>query len=268
MSFKKRRLFFDIEVSPNVGLFWEAGWKKSIFHDSIIQERKIICISWKWEGDPTVYNVQWDKNKDDKKLLETFSKVLQHADESIAHNIKRFDMPWVRTRCLIHKIPIPFDVPMIDTLTVARGVFKLNSNKLDYIAKLLGCEGKIKTEYSMWKELTTLPYSNKKAKKALKEMTFYCDEDVRQLEKTFFRLIPYSKHTTHYAVLNGYDKWQCPECGSEKVRMKANRVTAAGTQRKQMACECGRYYNISIKVYQDYLQHKIDNTHTSKWVKN
>ena len=27
---KRRRLFFDIETSPNIGLFWEAGYKKNI----------------------------------------------------------------------------------------------------------------------------------------------------------------------------------------------------------------------------------------------
>ena len=27
---KRRRLFFDIETSPNIGLFWEAGYKKNV----------------------------------------------------------------------------------------------------------------------------------------------------------------------------------------------------------------------------------------------
>ena len=34
---KRRRLFFDIETSPNIGLFWEAGYKKNIDVSNIIQ---------------------------------------------------------------------------------------------------------------------------------------------------------------------------------------------------------------------------------------
>jgi hypothetical protein len=42
-----KRLFFDIETSPNIGYFWRAGYKLNIGHENIIEERKIICISYK-----------------------------------------------------------------------------------------------------------------------------------------------------------------------------------------------------------------------------
>ena len=44
-----KRLFFDIETAPNIGLFWEAGYKKTNNPDNIIKERVIICICYKWE---------------------------------------------------------------------------------------------------------------------------------------------------------------------------------------------------------------------------
>ena len=37
-----KRLFVDIETSPNIGLFWRAGYKQTITPDSIIEERKVI----------------------------------------------------------------------------------------------------------------------------------------------------------------------------------------------------------------------------------
>ena len=40
-----KRLFFDIETSPNIGYFWRAGYKLNIGADNIIEERKIICIT-------------------------------------------------------------------------------------------------------------------------------------------------------------------------------------------------------------------------------
>jgi hypothetical protein len=37
-----KRLFFDIETSPNIGLFWSAGFKLNIAPENIIKERAII----------------------------------------------------------------------------------------------------------------------------------------------------------------------------------------------------------------------------------
>jgi len=73
---KKKRLFFDIETSFNIGIFWRAGYNQSIRPDDIIHERAIICVCWKWEGEDKVYSLTWDKNQSDKNLLEEFIKVL------------------------------------------------------------------------------------------------------------------------------------------------------------------------------------------------
>jgi hypothetical protein len=59
---KIKRLFFDIETSPNIGLFWAAGYKKNISPDNIIKERAIICIAYKWADDDKTYVLTWDKD--------------------------------------------------------------------------------------------------------------------------------------------------------------------------------------------------------------
>jgi len=117
-----KRLFFDIETSPNVVLSWGVGRKISIDYSNIIKERAIICVCWKWEGSSKVYSLEWDKG-DDKKLLEDFIKVLNNADESIAHNGDRFDIKWLRTRCVFHQIEMPPKIKTLDTLKKARGAF-------------------------------------------------------------------------------------------------------------------------------------------------
>jgi len=68
----RRRLFFDIETSPNIGLFWEAGYKKNIDYSNIVKERAIICICYKWEDDKEVEGLYWDSKQNDKKMLEKF----------------------------------------------------------------------------------------------------------------------------------------------------------------------------------------------------
>lgn len=52
-----KRLFFDIETSPNIGYFWRTGYNLSITPDCIINERKIICISYKWETEDKIYSL-------------------------------------------------------------------------------------------------------------------------------------------------------------------------------------------------------------------
>jgi len=75
-----RRLFWDLETSPNVVLSWRAGYKINITHDSILKERAIICVCWKWEGESKVHHLEWDKGCD-KNLLKEFLKVVEDADE-------------------------------------------------------------------------------------------------------------------------------------------------------------------------------------------
>ena len=71
---KNKRLFFDIEVSPNIMTSWRAGYKLNVPYQNIIKERKIICISYKWEGEKKVYHFEWDNDKDDKSMLKDFCK--------------------------------------------------------------------------------------------------------------------------------------------------------------------------------------------------
>ena len=130
MSKKIKRLFFDIETSPNIGLFWTAGYKQNISPDNIIKERAIICIAYKWAGEKKIHALTWDKNQDDKAMLAQFIKVANEADELIGHNGDRFDLPWIRTRCLYHRIPVFPHYTTLDTLKNANSSLQENVDKL------------------------------------------------------------------------------------------------------------------------------------------
>jgi len=157
----RRRLFFDIETSPNIGLFWEAGYKKNIDYSNIVKERAIICICYKWEDDKEVEGLYWDSKQNDKKMLEKFIQVANTATELVGHNGDKFDLAWIRTRCLFHGIPMFPNYITIDTLKIARSKFRFNSNRLNYIADFLGIGQKIKTEFNLWKDI--LLHKDKKA---------------------------------------------------------------------------------------------------------
>lgn len=75
-----KRLYFDIETSFNIIGDFACGHNKHIGYNQILEERKIICICYKWEGKPKVYHLKWDKNKCDKKMISDFLRVLNQAD--------------------------------------------------------------------------------------------------------------------------------------------------------------------------------------------
>jgi predicted PolB exonuclease-like 3'-5' exonuclease len=236
---QRRRLFFDIETSPNIGMFWEAGYKKNIDYSNILKERAIICICYKWEDDSEVVALHWDSKQSDKKMLEAFIKVANKADEMVAHNGDRYDLSWIRTRCLFHKIEMFPSYTTIDTLKISRSKFRFNSNKLDYIAQFLGMGKKIKTDFAMWKSILI---SNDKT--SLAKMIKYCKMDVVLLEKVYKKMSSHIAVKTHFGVIFGSNRHDCPECGSDDISVHKSRYTASGTKRIQFQCKtCHKYHS-------------------------
>lgn len=181
----KKKLFFDIEVSPDIVLSWGIGRKISLSHEAIIQERAIICICWKWAGEDKTYSLKWNKGCD-KDMIQKFAKIADSADELIAQNGDNFDIKWLRTRCIYHNIPISPKFNSIDTLKMARQGFRFNANRLDYMGRFLGYGGKVDTNFDMWKDILL-----KNDAKQMTLMVDYCKEDVILLEKVYNRLQEY-----------------------------------------------------------------------------
>ena len=247
MRTNRKRLFFDIEVSPNIGVFWEAGFKKNISPESIIKERAIICICYKWEDDEIVQSLHWDGKQSDKKMLQKFINVANQSDELIGHNGDKFDLAWIRTRCLYHRIDMFPKYVTIDTLKVSRSKFKFNSNKLDYIAKYLNIGGKTHTEFSMWTDILI-----NKDKEQLTRMIEYCKNDVEILEKVYKELRNHIEPKTHFGMIFGTSKMECPECGSDEYTMEGKIYHAGGSCRQRYKCKtCNKMYSHNEKNHKN-----------------
>ena len=231
---------------------WRVGWKLNIPTDNIIEDWKIICISYKWEHEDRVKNLIWDSNQCDKQMLIDFIKIANSADELIAHNGDRFDIKKIRTRCIFHRIPMFPKYRTLDTLKKAKSGFNFNSNRLDYIAKFLGVGAKVEHEgFDMWVKCL------KGDKKALKEMVYYCDGDIVVLEDVFLVLQNYIKQNTHTGTYNGKLKASCPNCGSEDVGLLKNNFTALGTIKRQLECNtCDYVYETSNSAWRTFLEMK------------
>jgi DNA polymerase elongation subunit (family B) len=230
-----RRLFFDIEVSYCKGWFWRPSYKTSISYNQILEHAKIICISYKWEGQDKVYNLNWDNNQNEKLMLEKFIKVVDKADEIVGHNSDRFDIKWIRSRCMFHKVPMFPRYLSFDTLKFYRGSTNQPSNRLDDIGDYFGIGRKVKNEEGLWIKVV-----ENNDRRALKRMVKYCDGDVLLLEKVYLLAKPYSLNKVH----NTGVKQDCPECGTDNVKLYGYTYLSSGTKKQRVRCnECYKCYS-------------------------
>lgn len=251
-----RRLFVDIETSPNIALVWRAGYKNFVNADNIVKERAVICVAYKWQGEEVKVET-WNKAQSDKAMIAKVGAVLASADEVIAHNGERFDLPWLRGRALFHglqSIPI---VRIVDTLKWARKYYYLNSNRLDYLGKYLGVGGKLekfKGNDGSWRRVLM-----DNDRKELADMAAYCARDIELLEQVWAKLSVACPAATHAGVVGGGETWSCPRCASHEVFQSKRRVTAKGTPQFQMRCKgCHGFYTISARAQSKWLEQRFE----------
>lgn len=128
----------------------------------------------------------------DKRICKEFIEAIKPYNFLVGHYSERFDLPYLRTRCLLHKIPFPIYGEKFhkDTWRIIRGKLKLHSNRLETICDFLGIESKEhRLNTKIWQQATAgRPY-------ALNYIRKHNIEDVISTEKVFKRIIPYTNLT-------------------------------------------------------------------------
>ena len=249
-SFKPKRLFYDIETSYNIVKAWRIGYNINLNMDDIIQERAIITIAYKWEGEEDVTVLSWDKGCD-KKIIEDFVKVMADADELVGHNLDRYDTKFIMARALKHNISVLPKYQSTDTLKLAKKHFMLNSNKLDYIAQYLGIGHKTKHRgMPMWDDIILRNDS-----KALEEMIEYNVQDVFLTEQVYHKLMEYSLPKVNHASKQTGNKHTCPQCGSDHAELHKTYISSTGTKTRLMNClNCSTNFTINNTNYTKFYE--------------
>lgn len=169
---------------------------------------------------------------------------LWKADEVVAHNGDDFDIRWLRTRALYHGFSFPTHIRSFDTYKQARSLFRLNSNKLDYIAKFLKIPGKSKTSPQLWVDVWW-----NKSRDALTRMVDYCKNDVLVLKRIYQKIAGYAQPNVHHGMLLLGVKVSCPWCAHGAIKIQRRVATGAGTIKYLSWClKCGCQFYISDKT--------------------
>lgn len=236
-------ILYDIETSPMKTATFSL-YQDSIGHTNILQDWYIFCFAYKKLGESKVTSVSLtDFPKpfkadptNDYHVVKALGDVLRSADMTIGHNHAQFDLKKANARLIFHKLaPVPKH-PQLDTLKEFRKIAKFSSNRLDYLGQHLGYGGKTPTSQGLW--LRALGGEAK----AIDEMTRYCCGDVKLLEKIYNRILPHIQSHPHIGVMNGEDRYSCPNCGSKNLTNEKIRYSASGVKKQQVKCsDCFAY---------------------------
>ena len=254
-----KRLFFDIETGYYILKIraWQLkNFNKYFNYDDIVREKEIICISYKWQYEDKVHTLDWRCGE--KQMLKDFIKILGEADEVIGHNGDKFDLRFLRARCLYHGVLMFPTYRTLDTLKKSRSSFLFASNALNYLLKYTEVGSKVEHEgMPMWKKC--VEGDPEESEEALQKMIEYCEGDVIGLADYYAVISPFITHNNNFAVLTGGNKWDCPECGSKHVQLHHTYTTAMGIIRRQMKCnDCKKQYKISNKNYMGMLEYTMN----------
>lgn len=235
-------LHLDIETAPNVVFAWRAGWGLTISAENIIEERYVLGFSaiWEHERDSKVQHVfvhqtpEFKKNiHDDAGVIRAMWQLIDEADVIVVHNGAKFDIPWFNTRALLLGLTPPSYYKVFDTLKTAKKVFYFNSNKLDYINKMLGYEGKTAMSFNDWKAAW---YGDLMA---LDKMAAYCDGDVLRLREVYRKIRSWDKKHPSLGAASESEVPVCNTCQSTHVQRRGTYQTSAGIFQRYVCADCG-----------------------------
>ncbi len=247
-----RVMIYDIETSRITAKVWWTG-KQYVGHKQLLEEPKIISVSWKWLGEDKIHALTWDENHSDETLIKDFMKEYNKADMVVGQNNDKFDNRWINARAMKFGVHFNTFVKSFDIMKQTKRLFRLPSYSMDYITKFLNVENKQTHEgIKMWDMIQD--GTKAQQKEYLQKMVDYNVGDIVSTEAMYVKLRKYMGHKVHFGVLDGKPKYSSPSDGSTNVRLLRVTSTASGTIQYIMESNTdGVQYKINHKSYLDFL---------------
>jgi len=178
----------------------------------------------------------------DKRILNGLIELIEKADILVGHNIDKFDRKKLNTRALINSLNPISKRRTVDTLKEAKKHFSMTSNKLEFLAKVLGLKNqKMKTKKFVGQELWTACLNRNRD--AWDEMELYNKMDVIVLKEVYKRLLPWND-TIEFSIYNDENSLLCG-CGSTGFVDNGFSYQKRGIFRKKKCRKCGANLTLS-----------------------
>ena len=209
-----KMLFWDIEITPFLSFHFDK-WGVNIGNDHHVTEQYLISHAWAWgldgEIEAGVLTSQQAKDNDDFALVEQAWHLLDNADVVVAHNGIRFDVKVMNGFFLRHGLPPPSPYKVIDTFRMAKKNFKLTSNSLKYLAKMLGVQQKLDSGgIQAWAGA----YFG--VQEDLDNMVEYNKGDIETLRQVYLKLRAWGGSGVNLGMYSKHSA-VCPNCASDDI---------------------------------------------------
>lgn len=237
-----KSLLIDIETAySKVGVF--SLWNQNIGINQILENGYTLCWAAKWLNKRgTMFSSIWGDGRE--VMIRRVHDLLSEADTVIHQNGERFDVPTLNTEFLLEGLSPPSPFKQIDILKTSRRKFKFPSNKLDYVAKALGFEGKVEHEgFRLWTKCMEGDTS------AQRRMMRYNKRDVVVLEEIYNKMLPWIKNHPNVNLFTEQptDDLQCPKCGSDSVQRRGYYYGSVYRYQRFQCNDCGAWSRERLK---------------------
>jgi len=157
-----------------------------------------IVLCWCILADDGTLYQDWLTKKDvlsgteDKRVVSTCIDTMQTFDRVCGHYSTYFDIPFLRTRALIHGLPYPEFGTLLhtDVWRMARSKLCLHSNRQDVVAEsLYGKTVKTRISHPHWRRAMM---GNEES---CMQVLDHCNKDVIDLKRNYDTLLPYCRVT-------------------------------------------------------------------------
>lgn len=230
---KARILVIDIETMAAKHWAW-GMYNQNFGVNQIAEFPYILMVGYKWIGEPETYCLtNWDMSQEE--MLQKTLDLIKSADAIVTKNGERFDLPWIRTELLRHKMPPLPNYTAIDLEKAAKRYFRFHCNKLEYILKYLYGDGKLEHEgFPLWRKV------QEGHEPSRKKMVRYCKKDVRQTARLYLDMRP---HIANHPALRSLGSTACPKCESKSTKKDGIRRTACFHIQEHQCNSCGGYFS-------------------------
>ena len=259
-------LAYDVENLPMITNTWGL-FGQNINHKNIIEHASIISVAWGFVGETKINltsiadcKSRLERNiYDDYHPVAQFHKVLNSNEEFVllAHNGDQFDTKKLNTAFLRHNLPPVNPRQSIDTLKEARRLFRIDSNRLDYIARFLGVGEKMDTGgQDLWNNILQWKYPEYGTKPnkalALSALTYmgkYNKHDIVILKRVFEKMRNRIKIPNALLYSPQAGSLRCPDCLGAKFVTKGFRYTGISKIPRYRCLSCKRMFTQRTASY-------------------
>ena len=169
----------------------------------------------------------------EKRLLKDVSERLLDSDCWLTHFGTYYDIPFINTRLLYHKLPlIPANHPAIDTWKVSKNRLKLRNNRLITISEFLGTKDE-KNAIQPEEWIRAMGGH----KRSMGYIVEHCRRDVLVLEEAYLRLRPLILDHPFRGATAG----ACGVCGKGPIQKRGFHRTRTRKMQRYQCQSCGAW---------------------------